>query len=72
MDLLNLFVKIAVDDQASNQMEGISAGMIAKGQLIASGIQSAVSTAINAIKQLVSGAVFSFRHLCSFLPLVVL
>lgn len=62
MDLLDLFVKISVDDKASGQMEGLSAGMIAKGQLIASGVQAAVSTAISAIKQLVGGAVNAYSQ----------
>lgn len=60
MDLLNLFVKVSVDDQASGQMDGISSGMIAKGQLIATTIQSAISAAYNAIKGLIGGALEAY------------
>ena len=60
MELLDLFVKISVDDQASGQMEGVSSGMIAKGQLIATTIQSAVSAAYNAIKGLIGGALEAY------------
>lgn len=62
MDLLDLFVKIGVDDKASGQMESLSAGMIAKGQLIASAVQTAVSAAFNGIKQLVGGAVDAYSQ----------
>lgn len=62
MDLLDLFVKIGVDDKASGQMESLSAGMIAKGQLIASAVQTAVSAAFNGIKQLVGGAVNAYSQ----------
>lgn len=60
MNLLDLYVRVAVDDAASGQMEGLSSTMIAKGQLIASAVQSAVTTAFNAIKGLVGGAVSAF------------
>ena len=45
MNLMDLFIKIGVDDQASGKMEEISSGMIAKGQLIADAISSAVQFA---------------------------
>lgn len=45
MNLMDLFIKIGVDDQASGKMGEISSGMIAKGQLIADAISSAVGFA---------------------------
>lgn len=62
MNLLDLFVKVSVDDQASGKMDGISAGMIAKGQLIADGIKSAMSAAANAVQQVIGGAVDVYKE----------
>jgi phage-related protein len=62
MNLLDLFVKISVDDKASGQMDSLSAGILAKGQLMASAVQTAVSAAMNGIKQLVSGAVNAYSQ----------
>ena len=60
MNLLDLFVKIGVDDEASKQMDTISSSMIAKGQLIASAIQNAVSAAFQAIRGLIGGALDAY------------
>lgn len=60
MDLLNMFVKLSVDDQASGKMDGISSSMIAKGELIASAIKSALSAAVSAIQSVIGGALESF------------
>lgn len=60
MDLLNLLVKISVDDQASPQMESISAGMIAKAQLMGDAIKSAVMGAVQSVKGLIQGALDAY------------
>ena len=62
MNLLDLFVKIGVDDQASGQMQGLSTGMIAKAQLMADGVKSAVSSAVSAIQGLVQGSIGAFAQ----------
>ena len=62
MNLLDLFVRVGVDDQASGAMDGISAGMIAKGQLIATGITSAISKAVQAIQSLFSSIIGAYSE----------
>lgn len=52
MNLLDLFVKIGIKDEASGKMESLSASMIAKGQVIANGITSAIGKAVNAIRSI--------------------
>lgn len=60
MNLLDLFVKIGINDEASAPMEQLSAGMIAKGHLIASAITSAVKNAVGAIRGLIESAIGAF------------
>lgn len=60
MNLLDLFVKIGVEDNATGPMEQLSAGMIAKGQIIATAITSAVRNAVSAIQGLVQSAIGSY------------
>lgn len=52
MNLLDLFVKVSVKDEASGQMESLSTSMIAKGQTIANAITSAIGAAVDAIKSI--------------------
>ena len=47
MNLLDLFVKISVDDQASDKVENLGAKVVAKGQLMA----DAAKLAMNGIVQ---------------------
>lgn len=52
MNLLDLFVRIGVDDQATSKLDSISASAIAKGQLIANaftGAMGAIGNAANAV-----------------------
>lgn len=60
MDLLNLAVRIGVNDEASDKLEGISAGAIAKatvmGQAMYDAVKFGVSKIADAAKELVTGA----------------
>lgn len=66
MNLLDLYVKITADDQASGQMSQISTGMLAKAQLLADGIKgilsTIVSTAFNATKTIVGGSFDAYKE----------
>ena len=60
MNLLDLFVKIGVQDEASSKIESLTAGVIAKGTLIADAIKSAVTTAASGMWDLVNGALEAY------------
>ena len=62
MNLLELFVKVGVKDEASPQMESLSSGMIAKGQLIASTIEGAMRSAASSINGFLQNALSSFGN----------
>lgn len=57
MNLLDLMVKIGVDDKASSQMEGVSSGMIAKATAMGNAIYDITKTAISKGYETVSGLV---------------
>lgn len=60
MNLLELFVKIGVKDEASGKMDSLSSAAIAKGQLMANAIAGAVKAAASAIKGFLESALGSF------------
>ena len=62
MNLLELFIKIGVNDEATQDMEHLSVAMIAKANLISDAIKSAISTAIGSIKGLVESSISSFAQ----------
>lgn len=61
MNLLDLFIKIGVKDEASGKIEGISSGAIAKasamGQAMYDATKFVASKAVDAVKAIVGGAV---------------
>ena len=60
MNLLDLFVKVGVDDQASSQLESISSGAIAKATAMGNAMydiaKGVAGTAIDGIKSIAQGA----------------
>lgn len=60
MNLLDLMVKIGVDDQASDKIGSISTGMITKANLVADAIKGAARSALSAVQGFVSGAVGAY------------
>lgn len=62
MNLLDLFVKIGVKDETSAGLEKVTSSAIAKGQVMADAITSAVRTAANAIKSFLEEAIGGFAQ----------
>lgn len=62
MNLLDLFVKIAVKDESSAGMEKATANAIAKGQVMANAITSAIQSAVNAINGFLQDAIGSYAQ----------
>ena len=56
MNLLDLFVKISVDDQASDKVENLGAKVVAKGQLMADAAKLAMNGIVQ-VGQAVAGTV---------------
>lgn len=62
MNLFELFVKIGVDDQASNKIEKLSSWTVAKGQLMADAMKASFKAITEGIYQLTKSAVDNYAE----------
>lgn len=62
MNLFELFVKIGVDDQASNKIEKLSSWTVAKGQLMADAMKASFKAITEGLYQLTKSAVDNYAE----------
>ena len=62
MNLFELFVKIGVDDQASNKIEKLSSWTVAKGQLMADAMKASFKAITEGFYQLTKSAVDNYAE----------